>query len=384
MEDILDDPKLATVSLEARWAYVAVLAGLNRGYPKTANGLLVLHQNRLGLLIGCGTRKARRLLEQLETAQALSVEESDSKILHVIVENWAEYQGLPGSEDFPVNRPSSVYFCASLDKVKVGHSRNLSQRLAQLEQILPEFEYLGSIEGTRADEKRIHRKLSHLCIKGEWFQDCDEVRNLISWATAGQSSGPLPTPAPTPTPKSKKKNPPYPPLKRGESEKQKSVGLKPDRGPHREPDRKPHGRPGYRPSPEAEAAFDLLTWAIGESMPGASIPEAGTERWRSWHQELDRLHTLGERGGKQGFSWEQIMAVIQWLPSHSSNDFRWGLVIRSASKLRDHFARLLAEAQARPGKRGETWRSVGKKLHEEIMRSGKVKPYRDTMETGDG
>jgi hypothetical protein len=104
-------------------------------------------------------------------------------------------------------------------------------------------------------------------------------------------------------------------------------------------------------------------------MPGASIPDPGTARWRKWCVELERLHVRGERGGKEGFAWEDIQAVIQWLPGHVRGDFRWGLVIRSASKLRDHFARLLAEMKAgrAPAARG-TWRDAARTVHDQMTR----------------
>lgn len=131
--------------------------------------------------------------------------------------------------------------------------------------------------------------------------------------------------------------------------------------------------PRGTPSPESEAAFDLLLWAIDQSMPGASIPDAGSARWRRWCQELDRLHRYGERGGSLGFPWPDIEAVIRWLPTHhGSGDFRWGLVVRSASKLRHHFARLLAELKAaqKPVARAGGWREVGKQVHQSIMETG--------------
>jgi len=130
--------------------------------------------------------------------------------------------------------------------------------------------------------------------------------------------------------------------------------------------------PRADPSPESEAAFDLLLWAIDQSTPGASIPDAGSARWRRWCQELDRLHRLGERGGEEGFSWEEIGAVIHWLPTHQgSGDFCWGRVIRSASKLRQHFARLLAECKARGRPtRSSGWRDAAKQVHQSIMETG--------------
>jgi hypothetical protein len=150
------------------------------------------------------------------------------------------------------------------------------------------------------------------------------------------------------------------------------------------PNRKPHGKTGTSESkdespppkprlpsilsPESEATFDLLLWAIEESMPGASIPDPGTTRYRHWCEELDRLHRLGEKGSTEGFSWEDIQAVIRWLPTHRKGDFEWGLVIRSARKLRDHFARLLAQMKAAErAPTRESWRGAAQAVHRDIM-----------------
>jgi hypothetical protein len=146
--------------------------------------------------------------------------------------------------------------------------------------------------------------------------------------------------------------------------------IEPDPEPHAELHRKPHGRPPFSPTPEAQATLDLLLWAIEESLPGASVPDTGSPRWRRWCQELDRLHRLGEKRGGKGFPWTDIQAVIQWLPTHVKGDFAWGRVIRSASKLRQHFSRLLAEARAAPAQGRPSWRDAAKQVHREMMETG--------------
>jgi hypothetical protein len=115
----------------------------------------------------------------------------------------------------------------------------------------------------------------------------------------------------------------------------------------------PPQKPPLRdPSPEALEIFDLLVRSIQQSMPGASVPPRGADRWRRWCVELERLHVHGEPGGRGGFEWKDIGDVVEWLPTHERGDFRWGLVIRSATKFRKHFARLLAEFKGGAG--GET------------------------------
>lgn len=122
-----------------------------------------------------------------------------------------------------------------------------------------------------------------------------------------------------------------------------------------------------KPSEQAQAVFDQLIYAIGERLPGHSVPDVDTDRWRRWCHHLDLLHQIGEPGGQEGFSWEDIAAVVRWLPTHERPDFAWGLVIRSASNLRKHFSRLMAEMKQKG--RGTTqggWHAAGQAIHRQI------------------
>lgn len=122
------------------------------------------------------------------------------------------------------------------------------------------------------------------------------------------------------------------------------------------------------PSPDARAAVDQLLLSIDLKLPGQAVPEEGDDRWRRWCHEIDLLYEIGEPGGDQPFSWEDIHAVLRWLPTHQNDDFAWGLVIRSASKLRKHFSRLLAESKRvkRPPVRQGGWHQAGQAVHREI------------------
>ena len=105
------------------------------------------------------------------------------------------------------------------------------------------------------------------------------------------------------------------------------------------------------PPQEALDRVESLSRAISESVPGQSVPT--TDRAVAlWAVHLDRLNRLGAKGGDQGFAWGEIDAVIEWLPTHDRPGFRWGLVVLSARKFRDHFPRMLAELRAGPMK---TW-----------------------------
>ena len=94
---------------------------------------------------------------------------------------------------------------------------------------------------------------------------------------------------------------------------------------------------------EALEMVALLNLSILHSTPGATT--ATTEHQvNAWAAELDRLHRIGAPGSEHGWTWQQIEAVLRWLPSHQgSNGFAWGPQIRSASKLRVQFPRLHVE-----------------------------------------
>jgi hypothetical protein len=74
-----------------------------------------------------------------------------------------------------------VYFIATGSRIKIGHSLNPERRLAQYP---PDMEVLRLVVGTRTDERRYHRMFADYLRDGrEWFDDCDELRGLITEAT---------------------------------------------------------------------------------------------------------------------------------------------------------------------------------------------------------
>jgi len=198
MEDILDDPKITVLGAADRWCWVAVLALLNRGNPRTRNGTLQVTLHMLQPTFCKSTNSAvKRILDRLENAGLLEWEIEDG-IAEIRVSRWPESQALQrDSEAEPGS--SLVYFCSAVDRIKVGTSTNLESRLAALRTSIPDIELLGTVQGTRTLEKRLHRKFLEYHIKGEWFTDCNEIRTWIS-KNCGQLPGQLPTPSTTPTP----------------------------------------------------------------------------------------------------------------------------------------------------------------------------------------
>ena len=76
-----------------------------------------------------------------------------------------------------------IYFMQSLDKIKVGFTKNNAiQRKKALEIGNPHgIIIIGVVTGNSHHEKIIHKDLSDYQVIGEWFIDCKKVRNYISY-----------------------------------------------------------------------------------------------------------------------------------------------------------------------------------------------------------
>jgi hypothetical protein len=69
-----------------------------------------------------------------------------------------------------VSEEGWVYFIQGGDRVKVGWSRDVPRRLAQLQTASSEaLKLLGTLPGTRERERAIHRMLAAIHVRGEWF-----------------------------------------------------------------------------------------------------------------------------------------------------------------------------------------------------------------------
>jgi hypothetical protein len=62
--------------------------------------------------------------------------------------------------------PSWVYMIRLGDRVKIGFTTNLRQRMYDL----PHEEILAVVPGTVVDERRCHAAFAHLRVAGEWFR----------------------------------------------------------------------------------------------------------------------------------------------------------------------------------------------------------------------
>lgn len=75
-----------------------------------------------------------------------------------------------------------VYFAqeSGLGAIKIGTSRQLPKRLAELSRILPyEIRLLVAIDGGREAEWTIHNRFASARIRGEWFRPVPELLAYI-------------------------------------------------------------------------------------------------------------------------------------------------------------------------------------------------------------
>lgn len=71
---------------------------------------------------------------------------------------------------------SSVYFADAGGQIKIGWSKKVSQRLAQLQTgSASPIKLLGTMPGGLAVERRVHAKFAHLRLSGEWFTAAPEL-----------------------------------------------------------------------------------------------------------------------------------------------------------------------------------------------------------------
>lgn len=83
---------------------------------------------------------------------------------------------------FPHKR--CVYFLQSGDAIKVGCTDRLGVRMPAIEaQLGNQVECIGWVFGSFGTENLIHKRLDQYRVKGEWFYDCPQVRELIQFIT---------------------------------------------------------------------------------------------------------------------------------------------------------------------------------------------------------
>ncbi len=87
---------------------------------------------------------------------------------------------------------SNIYFAQCGNQIKVGIAINVRKRLSGLQVASPlPITLLGSIAGDRHVEKTLHEQLRGFHVRGEWFRDCQEVRDIIKRATESHDAVPF-------------------------------------------------------------------------------------------------------------------------------------------------------------------------------------------------
>ena|SRR6185312_6700181 len=81
------------------------------------------------------------------------------------------------------NGIGDIYFLhsKSMKAIKIGFSFDVSKRIKQLATgSIGDLQLLGTIRGTTADEKALHKKFSTWRVHGEWFRPVKRLRDYIS------------------------------------------------------------------------------------------------------------------------------------------------------------------------------------------------------------
>lgn len=74
-----------------------------------------------------------------------------------------------------------VYFLECDDRVKIGYTTNLKERLKNFRTtLIDDFEVILTVPGTTALERHFHQRFDAYRIKGEWFSLSDEIRDFVS------------------------------------------------------------------------------------------------------------------------------------------------------------------------------------------------------------
>lgn len=75
---------------------------------------------------------------------------------------------------------AKVYFMSAAGLIKIGVTADVDVRWRSLNNSSPvPIDLLGFYPGTQSDERELHARFKHLRVRGEWFSDTPELRELI-------------------------------------------------------------------------------------------------------------------------------------------------------------------------------------------------------------
>jgi hypothetical protein len=121
-----------------------------------------------------------RAIRAAQQCGAHHVEIRTDKTIHVV-------QDAP-KEEKPTDRfeghPGYVYFVAGGPFIKIGWSMWMRERIAGLQTGNPyKLELLATMPGSIDTEREMHDRFKDHRVEGEWFKDCQEIRNFIEVLT---------------------------------------------------------------------------------------------------------------------------------------------------------------------------------------------------------
>lgn len=80
-----------------------------------------------------------------------------------------------------------IYFVCAPGRIKIGYTKKPELRLAQLRAVdMEELTTLSVMDGTMYIEHKLHDMARQFSIRGEWFRDCPEVRQIIDDFVTGK------------------------------------------------------------------------------------------------------------------------------------------------------------------------------------------------------
>lgn len=71
----------------------------------------------------------------------------------------------------------SIYFVQFGDRIKIGFTTNMKQRM----KVIPKDQILATTPGSLGVERRIHNRFAHLRITGEWFRADKELLDYVEF-----------------------------------------------------------------------------------------------------------------------------------------------------------------------------------------------------------
>lgn len=78
------------------------------------------------------------------------------------------------------NKRKFLYFIKAGDRVKIGTSNDVDKRIKQIQTGNPDtVEKLAEFEGFAERESGIHKELSDIRIRGEWFKFGEKIKWVI-------------------------------------------------------------------------------------------------------------------------------------------------------------------------------------------------------------